>query len=70
MYTLTGQYLICFISEPAKWKSEIQQRIEREIDQQVREALETPPLERMERNRHKAKLRKLKEQEYDAKQDR
>ena len=50
---------------------EIQQRIEHELEQQVREALETPPLERMQRNRHKAKLRRLQQdQKHDEKRDR
>ncbi|KAJ8020790.1 Cytosolic carboxypeptidase 3 [Holothuria leucospilota] len=45
--------------EPGRWKEEIQKSIEREIERRVRDALETPPLERMRRNKHRAKLRKL-----------
>ncbi|XP_071854551.1 uncharacterized protein [Apostichopus japonicus] len=45
--------------EPGLWKEEIQKSIEREIERRVRDALETPPLERMRRNKHRAKLRKM-----------
>ncbi|XP_071941889.1 uncharacterized protein [Antedon mediterranea] len=45
--------------EPLTWRMEIQERIEQEIAQRVREALDTPPLERIRRNREKAKVRRL-----------
>ncbi|XP_072030712.1 uncharacterized protein [Amphiura filiformis] len=55
--------------EPDHWKREIQVRMEREIDQRVRDALETPPLERMQRNKQKAKMRKLQQDKHGEKQD-
>ncbi|XP_041479533.1 uncharacterized protein LOC121427202 isoform X11 [Lytechinus variegatus] len=44
--------------EPDLWKQNIQDQIEKELERRVRDALETPPLERMRRNKHKARLRK------------
>eukprot|EP00057_Strongylocentrotus_purpuratus_P007592 XP_011662066.1 PREDICTED: uncharacterized protein LOC580601 isoform X6 [Strongylocentrotus purpuratus] len=44
--------------EPVVWKQNIQEQIEKELERRVRDALETPPLERMRKNKHKARLRK------------
>ncbi|XP_072175344.1 uncharacterized protein [Diadema setosum] len=44
------------------WKQSIQEQIEQELERRVRDALETPPLERMRRNRYRARLRKQERQ--------
>eukprot|EP00057_Strongylocentrotus_purpuratus_P007594 XP_011662068.1 PREDICTED: uncharacterized protein LOC580601 isoform X8 [Strongylocentrotus purpuratus] len=46
------------LSKPVVWKQNIQEQIEKELERRVRDALETPPLERMRKNKHKARLRK------------
>ncbi|XP_033121673.1 uncharacterized protein LOC117120721 isoform X2 [Anneissia japonica] len=50
--------------EPESWRIEIQEQIEQEIAQRVREALDTPPLERIRRNREKAKIRRLQQLQH------
>ena len=56
--------MLCFdLSEPESWKRDVQKQIEEELEQRVREALETPPLERMRRNRHKARLKRIQKQQ-------
>ncbi|XP_033640292.1 uncharacterized protein LOC117300677 isoform X4 [Asterias rubens] len=51
------------VVEPESWKRDVQKQIEEELEQRVREALETPPLERMRRNRHKARLKRIQKQQ-------
>ncbi|XP_070534077.1 uncharacterized protein [Ptychodera flava] len=43
--------------EPESWKETIRTQIEEELEQRVREALSTPPLERIRRNRERARQR-------------
>ncbi|XP_074656426.1 uncharacterized protein LOC141909731 isoform X2 [Tubulanus polymorphus] len=45
------------------WKESIRQQIEEDIDRRVRAALETPPLERLKRNRERAQERYMKQLE-------
>ncbi|XP_077868214.1 uncharacterized protein LOC100369281, partial [Saccoglossus kowalevskii] len=42
---------------PESWRENIRSQIEEELEQRVRDALETPPLERIRRNRERARLR-------------
>ncbi|XP_022106214.1 uncharacterized protein LOC110987635 isoform X3 [Acanthaster planci] len=51
------------VVEPESWKRDVQKQIEEELERRVREALETPPLERMRRNRHKAKLKQIQREQ-------
>lgn len=41
------------------WREQIREEIQSEIERQVREALDTPPLERIKRNKEKAKQRRI-----------